>query len=124
MSKVLTIERATWYRGKGARGSVLLNRYGMKCCLGFDAIACGLRPENILGIARPDEIDTSPGIMPDDYFRARLICADDDDRNAKAIDAVDRAIRDNDDETINEDEREKLIRADLIALGWDDVVFV
>lgn len=44
----LIIKRSEWLRGEGASKSYLLrDDDGMKCCLGFYSLACGLTEEQI-----------------------------------------------------------------------------
>lgn len=45
----LVIDRSQWYRGKGSEYSVLLDGDGMKCCVGFHALACGVDKGHLLG---------------------------------------------------------------------------
>ena len=43
-----TIDRSKWLRGQGSEKSRLLRPSdGKMCCLGFYALACGLKPEEI-----------------------------------------------------------------------------
>lgn len=41
------VDRKNWYRGQSAVNSKLLNDEGKMCCLGFYAMACGLRKQDI-----------------------------------------------------------------------------
>jgi hypothetical protein len=121
--KILTIERRKWYRGKGSDESVLLNSRGEMCCLGFDAIANGLSQDCILGMETPAAVViTHRKALTDhpDYFANRVI----DTRRLDQSPEVLKAIQHNDNPHITEPDRERFIREDLIALGWDDVVFV
>lgn len=135
--KILTIERAKWRRGGDTDD--LCERFGdtqlrapngMMCCLGFDAIACGLSPDSLIGVADPKDIGRDTLWSHLDYVQTRLIerRSEDEDEHPSTWwtlqDAVGEAIRHNDAKDITDDERETLIRADLMALGWDDVVFV
>lgn len=43
-----TIDRNTWYRGRGGEASRLLCDGGERCCLGFYGQACGLSDEDLL----------------------------------------------------------------------------
>ena len=43
----VVIDRAKWHRGKGGPGSKLITFDGKMCCLGFDALACGLKHDDI-----------------------------------------------------------------------------
>ncbi len=46
-----TVDRKTWYRGKGGMFSKLLKEDGRKCCLGFLAKAYGYEDSDILNKA-------------------------------------------------------------------------
>lgn len=120
--KVLTIERSKWIRGD-AFDTALLNDNGKMCCLGFDAIACGLPAALIDGRGNPDGIDDRALENFPDYLKSRRFIADDFGITRQSA-IVDRAIKHNDDNDIDDEAREHLVRNDLIALGWDDVVFV
>jgi hypothetical protein len=112
--RILTIDRSKWYRGMGGDYSALLrSSTGQMCCLGFDALARGLSASDIEDCADPTEVDVAG------EYRAAMF--GDEIHLAEAVHA---AIRHNDEPRYSETERERLIREDLIALGWDDVVFV
>jgi len=111
--KVLVIERAKWLRGdKG--GSVLLDADGHMCCLGFDAVARGLKPEQLLDVSAPGSVEDAPDsyiqVMLGEYACQRLCVID--------------ALLHNDDSSLDEADRENLIAEDLKQLGWDRVEFV
>jgi len=49
-----TVKRGLWLRGEGSDHSYLLRRSdGKMCCLGFGALSCGLRENNILAATTP-----------------------------------------------------------------------
>lgn len=48
-----TVKRSTWWRGKGSGTSYLLREDGNMCCLGFRALASGLKPRDIFNRAMP-----------------------------------------------------------------------
>lgn len=51
--KELVIDRQKWYRGQ-LYGSKLLRKGDQRmCCLGFYALACGLKPDNIVEVSTP-----------------------------------------------------------------------
>lgn len=52
----LEIDRLTWARGGMNGTSLLLNVDGNMCCLGFAAIECGLKAEDILGFGAWEEM--------------------------------------------------------------------
>jgi hypothetical protein len=129
--KILTIERATWRRGGGSvclsdrlGPTRLLNDKGLMCCLGFDALACGIPREHILGQFDPESLlrgkyqpPQRDEDIPVEYINTRIV----DFENAPAVVA---AMSANDDSDISEEVREIRVRAALIQLGWDDVKFV
>src|SRR6478736_6393894 len=49
----VVIDRAKWHRGKGGPGSKLITFDGKMCCLGFDALACGLKHDDINLVCDP-----------------------------------------------------------------------
>jgi hypothetical protein len=126
--RILTIERAKWRRGGDtnaaidAHGPTLLhNQRGLMCCLGFDALACGVPLAVITGIGEPSDIpdvDRFEAYVTPERFR-RL-----DGNRLKQSDEIMAAIKANDDPAEIEPVREARVRAALLALGWDDVVFV
>lgn len=142
MTRTLTIDRSKWRRGGSDRDTIqgttaLLNHRGFMCCLGFDAIACGVPEAAIMGVGEPIDVLTSgydipgrykantrfPGITPhttefvdyDEGEQHRIY-----DQSATILDAMSF----NDDPAIEDSERESLIRETLMKLGWADVVFV
>lgn len=146
---ILTIERAKWRRGgvhdrtQLQRGqefneaprrapelgeTLLLNEKGFMCCLGFDALACGLRPVQIQGKADPQDIWGRDHVraVGDDavfiaYVQGRIVREDDGFDHTQA---VKDAIVANDDEFITDDVREQRVREALMGLGYEDVRFV
>lgn len=121
--KVLTIERSKWRRGgsdhDGTQGpTALLNEKGLMCCLGFDALACGLLPGAIVGRVSPAEVTEFADTLPSEYVNQRV--------NSFGLNTlwVRAAMGHNDDSSLSSVGREAFIREDLKALGWDDVLFV
>lgn len=127
--RVLTIDRSRWRRGGDESGlgqgdTALLNDLGFMCCLGFDALACGVPDAVIHGEADPDYI-VAVERFPDYATSSRFVIERNyDDTTYTNSLSVLAAIEHNDDPTLSESERERIIRDDLIALGWDDVVFI
>jgi hypothetical protein len=129
MSKVLTIERSKWRRG-GTNSAEemerlgetnLLNEKGLMCCLGFDAIACGISPAHILNKPNPaGVIESYKDSVPNGYAQARLS----DDISMWHTEAVSDAIRANDAFGIPDDVREQRVREALLRLGYSDVIFI
>lgn len=119
---VLVIDRSRWRRGgskfDGQFGRThLLNNKGMMCCLGFDALACGVLKKDIFEVANP--VDVGGEKVPDAYINTRGW-----KRGSVEEYAVQNAISANDDQYLSEPEREIKIRGYLMKLGWKDVVFV
>jgi hypothetical protein len=117
--RVLTVDRGKWLCGS-LRESVfgisrLRNDAGMMCCLGFDAIACGVPADRIRGAFRPGDLETKG--LPESYVASRV--------NTKGQrHPVELAIAANDARAISQQERERRVRKHLMKLGWDDVRFV
>jgi hypothetical protein len=132
MSNVLTIQRSKWRRG-GDRGwsrdsqigsgpTRLLNDEGFMCCLGFDALACGLTEDQIRNRHYPSSLVSVGAVAEDsDYAKTRTKERDHRRDDSEAAAAAANA---NDDRDLSEPNREQAVRTHLIALGWDDVVFV
>jgi hypothetical protein len=61
------IDRRTWYRGCTSGDSKLwstkyeYNGEPMKCCLGFDGLACGILEEYIVDMAEPEAVGQHTG---------------------------------------------------------------
>lgn len=114
--KILTIDRSKWNRGKKGPGACLmLNEVGMMCCLGFDALACGLTESQIMGVGTPSMIMDAPEEYISKRSTFKEVCMNS---------PVGDAIRANDNELMLDSDREIRVREALIGLGWDDVVFV
>jgi hypothetical protein len=115
----LVIERPTWVRGDNRLEygtSALLNGLGRMCCLGFDAKACGVDPDEMESIEYPMDLDEDATKIPE-YYKATRILSNED--------AIYDIAHINDDPGLTESEREANIRAKLIEVfGYTDVVFV
>jgi len=127
----LVIKRSEWRRGAMLQdhdkwGSVaLLNDRGKMCCLGFDALACGVPIDAIRGFTSPEEVPFEC-LEPDvtkRYAKGRVR------EGSFGIyhnsDFVNEAMEINDDSTISDEQRE----ARLIPLlkrigGYDKVTFI
>ena len=60
-----TVQRSTWYRGRGALDSRLLRADGQKCCLGFFGLACGISELALLDKPSPRSVKGKP---PKDFM--------------------------------------------------------
>ncbi len=139
--KVLTIQRSKWRCGgsehisaheagrRGAGVSRLLNDEGFMCCLGFDAVACGLPPTRILGVIDPESMATVSPLsvqppLPVRYIRRRLVKSAYSWRTYDNSPIIRRAMVINDDEGLTHAQRERKLRPVLKELGYDRVRFV
>lgn len=125
--KVLTIVRPKWRRGSiepdkgfGVGRVLLLNEQGFRCCLGFDAAACGVPDAQLLGIGDPGELANQSTRLPRGYRKGRIPRGGGGYHST----AVSDAIMANDDDAIDEPTREIRVAEALKRIGWDDVVFV
>ena len=144
---VLTIYRDEWRRGPYANEGVvpppkatklgltlLLDEQGQKCCLGFDALACGWTTAQILGLSTPESVVRSAMAqtvaIPAGYesrVRTRPRFKPGSPGFGSVVEntrAVWLAMEANDKGDIDEPTREAQVREHLIELGWDDVVFL
>lgn len=98
--RLLTIKRSEWYRGKGSNFSRLVTDCGQKCCLGFEALACGVPYEELVYKPSPkcisDKFSDKINHLLDSNFK----------RNSEFTFA---AIAINDNPTLSEAERERLL---------------
>lgn len=109
-----TVNRKTWLRGEGDDDSYLLRGSdGKMCCLGFRAMACGHRPEDIVNHGTPFKLEYDAckwGAYVDFVGQAN---------SAACMEAM--AV--NDDSDIADAERESSLAIILAKLG-DTVTFV
>jgi hypothetical protein len=123
--RVLTIDRSKWRRGRLGTGSPkLLNEAGFMCCLGFEALACGLTPEQIINANYPFSLLEYGHIDATSDYAKSHIEVDSETFYHSNTPAAARAAIANDNPNIDEEERERRVRAALIELGLDDVVFI
>lgn len=125
--KILTIVRSQWYRGHRFGSYLLRAADGKMCCLGFDAIACGLDKEMIEQIGNPYEVvvDWHDALPPEYLSSTRFDRVDNYNGETTQAQIINEAIQINDDEHISDEEREaKLIPLLKRIGGYDDVVFV
>ncbi len=118
MSKVLTIYRDEWIRDD-ARSFLLREIDGKMCCLGFDALACGVTRDAIAGVREP--LQLSPRDVHSEYWKTRC---DPDLSSLRHDGLIRRIMRINDNRYIDDATREASLIPLLKQLGWDDVVFL
>lgn len=99
-AKKFTVERSSWFRGKGSLKSKLMNRSGNKCCLGFYALECGLNEENIKGAPGPADVAIEGAKWSSFLLSFR--------RNTSPV--CMRLMQINDDEFITDEKREKELK--------------
>jgi hypothetical protein len=130
-TKVLTIYRQLWYRGHGSDESRLLvtealdpNHAGQMCCLGFDALNCGLSPEEIAEREMPKAIEQVTLLKHPDYFQTRASQPVAYTTWMNGIATINDAEIGDANGTRTEETREQDIRRLFIKhLGYEDVVF-
>jgi hypothetical protein len=132
---ILTIQRSKWRRG-GQKEKLceafgytrLLNDQGNMCCLGFDALANGFTPEEILNKTDPESFTFDERILiPAEYKSTHLKRLGDETSvfcQFKNTKTVNEAIRINDEPELTDDEREEALHLVFRQLGYDGVVFV
>lgn len=118
MTRKLVIDRARWFRGKGADDSRLLRSCdGRMCCLGIYLEACGVPSDALENTPYPSTYRLRPFIPAEaQWLLAR------DSRNPTSSDAIDLATT-NDRTSIKARTREERIRA-MFAKHDVEVVFV
>jgi hypothetical protein len=126
MIEKLVIDRATWRVGgfKGARNirygnTELLNKEGMKCCLGFLATECGYTDKEIYGVVSPWELKTHDLGDKEGYFD-KLVSKDHEDFHT---DFGAHAIQLNDHSSLSDEERERDLK-ELFKKNGIDVEFI
>jgi hypothetical protein len=108
------IKRSEWDRGREQEDNdptFLLGPHG-KCCLGFEALACGATEEQIRRECSPANV---PDVNWPDWLKPFI--------NGNESSGAHSAIQINDDTTITEKERESLL-IDLAAENGEVWVFV
>jgi hypothetical protein len=117
--KILTIKKSQWYRGQGGHSSYLRRAVdGKMCCLGFDAIACGLSEEMITQVGYPGDAAMNYGDeLPEEYRKNRLLS-----NPSELTELVSEAIRINDDEYMPDEERIEMLTPILKEIGEYDAI--
>ena len=140
--RTLTIKRSQWRRGGDtpelqihAGTTHLLNQSGLMCCLGFDALACGVPRELLLDKNDPIDVYNFKA-FPAYFTKERFPMVDDvltdpesgladpDNEDITQSRIVNEAIRINDSKDLSDAERETLLIPILKQLGYDIVEFV
>lgn len=97
--RIFTVDRRTWYRGKGGLSSALLREDGRRCCLGHVAQQCGIPDNTIL-------LKDTPRDAPSRLWPIGFVVLD--DYNS---DLVREAIHTNDNSEIPAKEREARLQS-------------
>jgi hypothetical protein len=100
------VDRRTWYRGQGSATSALLRGDGARCCIGFVGAQCGVDDELM-------RFADAAWNAPSTAWPAWILRV----RDVRACYEI------NDDPTIADAEREKLL-AETFALHGDEIEFV
>lgn len=116
---VLVIDRSKWLRGK--RNGRLLRDDGMMCCLGFLGVSCGIAPEQMLGLMRPDSEAVATAPWPEWLMSPNQTAGWDGGERCSA--EAELLMGRNDDDDIEEAERERLVAA-VFAKHGVEVRFV
>ncbi len=108
------IDRGTWLRG--GMPSVLMDKEGHKCCLGFYALECGAKEEDIRGYSVPSSVFhyrnhiEIPELLDTDV--------DDDVPGSTSSSALACSLmKVNDDALMDPEERERRITAKFAEIG-------
>lgn len=122
------VDRKTWARGRidttdtedengHMPSNLLLDNYGMKCCLGFVGEQCGIPEEALLDIPGPGGVDTNYR----DLFPSWLLTQ----KSSIKVDsdACEKAIEVNDDSNKDDAVREAILK-ELFAKHGDEIEFV
>ncbi len=114
--KEFTVDRETWYRGKGAQHSALLRPDGQMCCLGHYCLASGVHKTHILNISAPSGLVESkssylskiePLIKEDDDIYSRF-------KNSEVCQVL---MTTNDNSMINDVTRESILTEKFAEIG-------
>lgn len=105
-----TVDRRTWYRGKGEKFSALLREDGTRCCIGFVGAQCGISDQELMG---------HPGVtgvrLPlREHFPKWM--------QEEGGDVI-NAYGDNDDEALTDAEREERLKVRFAKYG-DEIEFI
>jgi hypothetical protein len=112
----LIIDRSKWRTGSngenqtGKGETLLLNRSGYMCCLGFMCVQSGIEKRACLGIGMPSDLNQ-------DLFNNISILVDLTEYNICATDFSDDAMDINDAEDLTSKEREELLKCHFATKG-------
>lgn len=106
------VKRSEWYRGQGSQNSELLRFDGKRCCIGFVGQQCRIDDADLRGQATVEEV------YPSESYRLFPVWM-----KVPHSPSLNLAYRINDDVDIDDDEREKQLKA-LFALQGDTISFV
>lgn len=106
----LVIDRNRWLRGEASESYpsesyLLRSSDGKMCCLGFLALACGARPEDITNVRTPDQA------LQACSWPAGLI------GSREFEDRCDDLMNSNDESSLRDDVRERIISERMAEIG-------
>lgn len=119
--KKFVIERERWFRGRD-NARLLVNvatdspDFGKMCCLGFFGIACGIDPEQLLGMGSPEDRKEEP-------WSSWVLRENDETGYVEDSRSINSLIAVNDDRKISDAARESRI-TELFAKHGVEVEFV
>lgn len=109
--------------------TLLLNPEGFMCCLGFDAVACGIPKTAIENKEDPSDVvndnnNKLSATVLEHYTKTRTVTTEFGYTEHQNNTAVKVAITANDATNISEFVREERVKEALLKLDWDEVKFV
>lgn len=115
-----TVDRRTWYRGKGSSSSVLLNDDDMRCCIGFVAEQCGIPDEKLANLKSLHSCTKNLEYIEPTTFPRWMNSVK---SQGYASSDLMEAYQTNDNRMINDDAREKQLIA-IFARNGDELEFI
>lgn len=112
-----TVDRKTWYRGKGGEYSALLTKQGKRCCIGFVGQQCGVRDKLMLDIPTIHFHGPGAGYLNPSEFPAWM------SYSTHGSQDVDEAYEVNDNEEISDLTREAKLK-EIFARHGDELEFI
>lgn len=112
-----TVDRKTWYRGKGGIQSALLTEHGERCCIGFVGQQCGVVDKLMLGVPTIHYHQPMDGYLNAAQFPAWMTYEDHGSKD------VDEAYLVNDNRDISDLTREAKLK-EIFARHGDELEFI